>query len=263
MTRGAPTSTATTAPTPATAPARSTCNEFNIFENRFIDEFRLAQRNLRANIAATGTATFAYTGQPGTAPLPTFLAFFNAQNAANAGNAALYTGTNWTSATFLNFLAERNPQSVRVCVGRHQPSGLMGNATLPRQRRGRGHSRQLLRRQSRPARRRVPAHQHRRVEIQLDADRAAPPLCRRPAVPDQLRLRQGLRHRLGDLARGSTVDPRRRHARRRDARDQGQHRLRPAVRQRPQVDEPGQRLRRSHRRRLAGRHQHAPADADA
>ncbi len=103
-------------------------NEFNIFENRFIDEFRLAQRNLRANIAATGTATFAYTGQPGTSPLPTFLAFFNAQNAANAGNAAVYTGTNWTSATFLNFLAERNPNPFGFASA--GTNGLMGNATL-------------------------------------------------------------------------------------------------------------------------------------
>ena len=107
-------------------------NEYNIFENKFIDEFRQAQRNLRANIAATGTATFAYTGQPGTAPLPTFLAFFNAQGAANAGNAALYTGTNWTSATFLNFLAERNPQPFGFATAGsiNTPSGLMGNATF-------------------------------------------------------------------------------------------------------------------------------------
>ncbi len=103
-------------------------NEFNIFENRFIDEFRQAQRNLRANLAATGTATFAYTGRPGTAPLPTFLGFFNGQNAANAGNPAVYTGTNWTSATFLNFLAEQNPQPFGFASA--GTTGLMGNATL-------------------------------------------------------------------------------------------------------------------------------------
>ena len=103
-------------------------NEFNIFENKFIDEFRQAQRNLKANIAATGTATFAYTGQPGTAPLPTFLAFFNAQNAANAGNTAAYTGTNWTSSTFLAFLAERNPNPFGFASA--GTNGLMGNATL-------------------------------------------------------------------------------------------------------------------------------------
>ena len=42
-------------------------------------------------------------------PLPIFLAHFNAQNSSRAGDAALYTGTNWTSAAFLGFLAENNP----------------------------------------------------------------------------------------------------------------------------------------------------------
>jgi hypothetical protein len=103
-------------------------NEFNIFENKFIDEFRQAQRNLKANLAATGTATFAYTGQPGTAPLPVFLAFFNGQNAVNAGNTAAYTGANWTNTTFLNFLAERNPNPFGFAS--EGTNGLMGNATL-------------------------------------------------------------------------------------------------------------------------------------
>ena len=101
-------------------------NEFNIFENRFIDEFRQAQRNLKANLAATGTATFAYTGVAGTAPLPTFLGFFNGQS--NASNTALYTGTNWTSPTFLNFLAELNPNPFGFASA--GTNGLMGNATL-------------------------------------------------------------------------------------------------------------------------------------
>jgi hypothetical protein len=37
-------------------------NELVIFENGFMDEFRLAQANLRANIAAGNGSTFAYTG---------------------------------------------------------------------------------------------------------------------------------------------------------------------------------------------------------
>lgn len=102
-------------------------NEFNIFENGFLNEFRRAQANLRANIAAGRGATFAHTGA-GTSPLPTFLAFFNAQNAANAGNTALYTGANWTSSTFLNFLAERNPQPFGFASA--GTNGLMGNATM-------------------------------------------------------------------------------------------------------------------------------------
>jgi hypothetical protein len=103
-------------------------NEFNIFENKFIDEFKVAQANLRANIAAGRGNTFAYTGAAGTAPLPTFLAFFNAQAAANSGNAAAYTGTNWTNATFLGYLATQNPNPFGFASA--GANGLMGNATL-------------------------------------------------------------------------------------------------------------------------------------
>ncbi|HEY7287272.1 MAG TPA: TonB-dependent receptor, partial [Vicinamibacterales bacterium] len=103
-------------------------NEFNIYENHFIDEFRQAQANLQANIAAGRGNTFAYTGAPGTAPLPTFLAFFNGQAAAQAGNASAYAGGNWTNATFLGFLAARNPNPFGFASA--GTNGLMGNATL-------------------------------------------------------------------------------------------------------------------------------------
>src|SRR4029453_4606453 len=49
-------------------------NEINIGENNFLNEFRNAQANLRANIAAGRGNTFAYTGAAGTVPLPIFLA---------------------------------------------------------------------------------------------------------------------------------------------------------------------------------------------
>jgi hypothetical protein len=101
-------------------------NEFNIYENGFINEFRTAQANLQANIAAGRGSTFAYTGAAGTAPLPTFAAFFNGVASANAGNAALYTGTNWTNQTFLNFLAARNPNPFGFASA--GTNGLMGNA---------------------------------------------------------------------------------------------------------------------------------------
>ena len=52
-------------------------NEININANGFVNEFRKAQANLQANIAAGRGATFAYTGAPGTTPLPIFLAHFN------------------------------------------------------------------------------------------------------------------------------------------------------------------------------------------
>ena len=120
-------------------------NEFNIVENGFLKEFRQAQANLKANIAAgpgvgcIGQVTtancqnnFAYTGAPGTAPLPTFAAFFNGVNAANASNAALYTGTNWTNATFLGYLAPLNPQPYNFASASTSTTtpGLLGNATF-------------------------------------------------------------------------------------------------------------------------------------
>jgi Carboxypeptidase regulatory-like domain len=102
-------------------------NEVNITTNGFLNEFRLAQANLQANMAAGRGATFAYTGA-GTSPLPILLAHLNAQPAANAANSALYTGANWTSATFLGFLAARNPNPWGFATT--GANGLIGNATL-------------------------------------------------------------------------------------------------------------------------------------
>ena len=102
-------------------------NEPNITSNGFLNEFRLAQANLQANMAAGRGATFAYTGA-GTSPLPIFLAHFNGQGAANAGNTAAYAGANWTSAAFLGFLAARNPNPWGFATA--GTNGLIGNATL-------------------------------------------------------------------------------------------------------------------------------------
>ena len=104
-------------------------NEPQINSNGFLNEFRTAQANLQANLASGRGSSFAYMGPgTGTSPLPIFLAHFNAQNAANAANAALYTGANWTSATFLGFLAARNPNPWGFAsLGNN---GLIGNTTL-------------------------------------------------------------------------------------------------------------------------------------
>lgn len=102
-------------------------NEVNIVENGFLDEFRRAQANLQANIAAGRGNTFAYTGAPGTSPLPTFLAFFNGANAAEAGNPTAYSGGNWTNQTFLSFLAIQNPNPYGFASTGN--NGLLGNAT--------------------------------------------------------------------------------------------------------------------------------------
>jgi hypothetical protein len=82
-------------------------NEVNIVENGFLDEFRHAQANLQANIAAGRGNTFAFTGAPGTSPLPIFLAYFSGRT--DSGNTGAYTSSNFTSNTFLNPLAIRNP----------------------------------------------------------------------------------------------------------------------------------------------------------
>ena len=107
-------------------------NEFNIVENGFLNEFRQAQANLQANLAATGTASFAYTGLPGTAPLPVFLAFFNGLSSGSASTPAAYTGANWTNATFLGYLAARNPQPFNFASTSTSSTtpGLLGNATF-------------------------------------------------------------------------------------------------------------------------------------
>jgi hypothetical protein len=85
-------------------------NELNIIENGFLDEFKLAQANLQANVAAGRGGTFAYMGPgTGTSPLPIFLAYFNGVGRDRAGDAALYSSANFRSATFLNPLARFNP----------------------------------------------------------------------------------------------------------------------------------------------------------
>ena len=79
-------------------------NEVNIHENGVFDEWKLAQHNLYANIEAGRGETFRYFG-PGsdTNPLPIALAYFTGRT--NAGDAAAYTGNNWTSTTFTNDLS--------------------------------------------------------------------------------------------------------------------------------------------------------------
>jgi Carboxypeptidase regulatory-like domain len=86
-------------------------NELNITENGFVNEFKLAQQNLQANIAAGRGANFRYAGPgTGTAPLPIFLAYFAGLNAAQAQNAANYSSALFANNTFLTPLARFNPQ---------------------------------------------------------------------------------------------------------------------------------------------------------
>jgi hypothetical protein len=106
-------------------------NETNTIENGFANEFRLAQNNLIANNIAGGAraGSFAYFGAgTNTSQLPIFLAYLNAQPAANAGNAALYTGANWTSTTLTNNMVGVAPSPTGVAGSLSGSAGLRANA---------------------------------------------------------------------------------------------------------------------------------------
>ena len=104
-------------------------NEIMVKENGFLDEFKVAQQNLYANVAAGRGQTFAYAGPgTGTSPLPIFLAHFNGVPAAQSGDASRYSGANWTSANFTAFLNRLNPNPLGFATT--GGNGLYGNATL-------------------------------------------------------------------------------------------------------------------------------------
>ena len=104
-------------------------NEINIFENKFIDEFRLAQGNLRANVAGGRGGTFAYTGIPGTNPLPIMLAYFSGLSGAAAADPSRYTSANFTNNTFLTPLATFNPNPFNFANNLYNDGTRRTNAT--------------------------------------------------------------------------------------------------------------------------------------
>jgi hypothetical protein len=107
-------------------------NEANIVENGFLDEFKNAQANLQANIAAGRGANFRYFGPgTGTVPLPIYLAYFSGLNAARAGDPAVYLQSNlWANAGFVNPLAKYNPNPFAPASSSTSTSatGLFGDA---------------------------------------------------------------------------------------------------------------------------------------
>ena len=173
-------------------------NEFNIFENGFINEFRLAQRNLRANIAA---------GRGKRSPTPERPARRRCRPSSRSSTRQNAAQRRQRGALHRHQLDERDvpelprgaqPESVRLRLRRHQRPDGQRDASANAAAAG------------------VPANYFvanpdllggaflsptsvERSTTRI-AGRAAPPLCRGPAVPDQLCLRQGLRHRLGDVA---------------------------------------------------------------
>jgi hypothetical protein len=107
-------------------------NETNIVENGFLDEFRLAQQNLQANIAAGRGNTFRYFGPgTGTSPLPIYLAHFSGINASRAGDASLYTSPNFANSTFYNPLTMHNPNPYAAgAASNNANTGLFGFTTF-------------------------------------------------------------------------------------------------------------------------------------
>jgi hypothetical protein len=85
-------------------------NEVNIVENGFLDEFKKAQVNLQANIAAGRGSNFRYYGpDTGTHPLPIYLAYFSGVPMSQAGDPAKYGSSLFASSSFYNPLAMHNP----------------------------------------------------------------------------------------------------------------------------------------------------------
>jgi hypothetical protein len=102
-------------------------NENNMLENGMLNEFKLAQANLQANIAAGRGNTFRYFGPgTGTSPLPITLAYFSGKVDPNA--AASYTNSNFTSATFVNPLALYNPAPNTFANNLHSDATRRANA---------------------------------------------------------------------------------------------------------------------------------------
>jgi hypothetical protein len=86
-------------------------NEVNVIENGFLDEFKTAQANLYANIAAGRGNNFRYYGEgTGTSPLPIYLAYFAGLASNQAGDPSKYASvSNFANTTYVNHLARRNP----------------------------------------------------------------------------------------------------------------------------------------------------------
>ena len=232
-------------------------NEPNITTNGFLNEFRQAQANLQANIAAGRGATFAYMGAgSGTNPLPIFLAHFNAQNAANAGNAAVYTGAQLDQRDVPRLPRRAQSESVGLRDGGRQRLDRQRHA--PQQRGRRRSAGELLRRQSGPARRR---HDRRRANLTTNSGGTRAHSMQFEfrkrfsngfAINQQLHLQPGGVAAALWLHQAARVDRSGRPGRQRPSRLKANWSRRDSGRQGPQVRRRHERLPRRDRRRLVG-----------
>lgn len=102
-------------------------NELNLIENNFGAEFRLAQANLYANIAAGRGANFSYYGAgTGTSPLPLIMAYINTAANYAPNDPTKYsasTATLWANTTLVSYLSRNAPVAATFA------SALENNAT--------------------------------------------------------------------------------------------------------------------------------------
>ena len=93
-------------------------NELNVIENGFANEFKIAQANLYANIAAgLSSQGFRYTGAAGTNPLPLMLAWTNSAATYDPNDTAAYTNGFFTNTTYMAYLSKNNPNVLSLAAG--------------------------------------------------------------------------------------------------------------------------------------------------
>jgi hypothetical protein len=110
-------------------------NDLNVTENGFLDEFKLAQQNLRAHVAAgcgtTGNpCSFAYRGPgTGTAPLPTYLAYFAGLARDRASDPAAYAAvTQFANSAWTGHLSQYEPDPMDAANDLHNDGTFRGRA---------------------------------------------------------------------------------------------------------------------------------------
>ena len=103
--------------------------EENIYETGFLNEFKLAQQNLAANVAAGRGANFRYAGPgTGTSPLPIYLAYLTAQPASRAGDPTAYSNALFASNTWTTHLGIYEPDPQDAANDLHANTTLRANA---------------------------------------------------------------------------------------------------------------------------------------
>jgi hypothetical protein len=103
--------------------------EENIFETGFLDEFKLAQQNIRANVAAGRGANFRYAGPgTGTSPLPIYLAYFSGLPSSRAADPTAYSSTNFANTAWTGHLSTQEADPQDAANDLHGNTTFRGNA---------------------------------------------------------------------------------------------------------------------------------------